>query len=319
MADIAVEARELKRSFNKGKFVAVNGLSLDIKYGQIHALLGPNGAGKTTTVKMLTTLLQPDSGSVKIAGVDAVKNPTSARRKLGLVLGGDLGFYPRASAQQNLCFFADIQGVPSAKRHQRVAQVLQDVQLTQYADTKVSGFSRGMKQRLHIARALLHEPRILFLDEPTTGLDPDISLEIRDLVSRLARQGVAVLLTSHSMAEVEELADQISLIGAGKLVISGQVQDIAACAGFDRCSTFTLTPAQDGRLKLNELLPGAVVHERRPLSAQWLHTIYWPQEQSSAALEAELKRQLGQLPADYLCRPASLEQAYLAMADRLSR
>ena len=268
---------------------------------------------------MLTTLLQPDSGSVKIAGVDAVKNPTSARRKLGLVLGGDLGFYPRASAQQNLCFFADIQGVPSAKRHQRVAQVLQDVQLTQYADTKVSGFSRGMKQRLHIARALLHEPRILFLDEPTTGLDPDISLEIRDLISRLARQGVAVLLTSHSMAEVEELADQISLIGAGKLVISGQVQDIAACAGFDRCSTFTLTPAQDSLLKLSELLPGAVVHERRPLSAQWLHTIYWPQAQSSAVLEAELKRQLGQLPADYLCRPASLEQAYLAMADRLAR
>ena len=281
MADIAVEARGLKRSFNKGKFVAVNGLSLDIKYGQIHALLGPNGAGKTTTVKMLTTLLQPDSGSVKIAGVDAVKNPTSARRKL--------------------------------------AQVLQDVQLTQYADTKVSGFSRGMKQRLHIARALLHEPRILFLDEPTTGLDPDISLEIRDLVSRLARQGVAVLLTSHSMAEVEELADQISLIGAGKLVISGQVQDIAACAGFDRCSTFTLTPAQDSHLKLSELLPGAVVHERRPLSAQWLHTIYWPQEQSSAALEAELKRLFGRLPADYLCRPASLEQAYLAMADRLAR
>ena len=313
MADIAVEARDLKRSFNKGKFVAVNGLSLDINYGQIHALLGPNGAGKTTTVKMLTTLLQPDSGSVKIAGVDAVKNPTSARRKLGLVLGGDLGFYPRASAQQNLCFFADIQGVSSAKRRQRVAQVLQDVQLTQYADTKVSGFSRGMKQRLHIARALLHEPRILFLDEPTTGLDPDISLEIRDLISRLARQGVAVLLTSHSMAEVEELADQISLIGAGKLVISGQVQDIAACAGFDRCSTFTLTPAQDGRL------PGAVVHERRPLSAQWLHTIYWPQAQSSAALEAELKRLFGRLPADYLCRPASLEQAYLAMADRLAR
>jgi len=176
-----------------------------------------------------------------------------------------------------------------------------------------------MKQRLHIARALLHEPRILFLDEPTTGLDPDISLEIRDLVSRLARQGVAVLLTSHSMAEVEELADQISLIGAGKLVISGQVQDIAACAGFDRCSTFTLTPAQDGRLKLNELLPGAVVHERRPLSAQWLHTIYWPQAQSSGALEAELKRLFGRLPADYLCRPASLEQAYLAMADRLAR
>ena len=293
MADIAVEARGLKRSFNKGKFVAVNGLSLDINYGQIHALLGPNGAGKTTTVKMLTTLLQPDSGSVKIAGVDAVKNPTSARRKLGLVLGGDLGFYPRASAQQNLCFFADIHGVPSAKR--------------------------GMKQRLHIARALLHEPRILFLDEPTTGLDPDISLEIRDLVSRLARQGVAVLLTSHSMAEVEELADQISLIGAGKLVISGQVQDIAACAGFDRCSTFTLTPAQDSLLKLNELLPGAVVHERRPLSAQWLHTIYWPQAQSSAALEAELKRLFGRLPADYLCRPASLEQAYLAMADRLAR
>ena len=215
---LLLRASHLVRSFGKKDktFVAVEDVSLDVGAGQVHGLLGPNGAGKTTTVRMCATLLAPTSGEVWVDGIDAVRHPERARSRLGLVLGGELGFYPRATARDNLLFFADIQGLDARRRHSAVMDALERVGLVEAVSRKTGELSRGMRQRLHLARALLGSPALLLLDEPTTGLDPDVALQVRDLVRELAQRGTGVLLTSHSMPEVEELADIISVIGAGR-------------------------------------------------------------------------------------------------------
>ncbi|MBM6980404.1 MAG: ABC transporter ATP-binding protein, partial [Actinomyces succiniciruminis] len=176
----------LSRTFGKERFVAVDDLSLSVTPGQVHALLGPNGAGKTTTVRMCATLLAPTAGQIQVDGIDAVRHPEAARARLGLVLGGELGFYPRATALDNLLFFADLQGLDRRRRRQAVDRALERMGLADAATRKAGAFSRGMLQRLHLARALLGSPPLLLLDEPTTGLDPDVALQVRDLIRELA-------------------------------------------------------------------------------------------------------------------------------------
>lgn len=202
-----------------------------INPGEIVGLLGPNGAGKTTTVRMCATLLTPTSGRVFVDGIDAVAHPSAARRRTGLVLGGDAGFYSRASARKNLLFFADVAGVRTGDRRKRVADALAAVSLTDRANDPVRDFSRGMKQRLHIARALLGRPSLLLLDEPTTGLDPQIAVEIRALIRSLADDGAGILLTSHHLGEVEQLADRVQVIAQGREIAAGTVAEIAAASG----------------------------------------------------------------------------------------
>ena len=165
---------------------------------EVHGLLGPNGAGKTTTVRMCATgFWSPTSGEVWVEGIDAVRHPERARSRLGLVLGGELGFYPRATARDNLLFFADLQGLDARRRQSSVMDALERVGLAEAASRKTAELSRGMRQRLHLARALLGSPSLLLLDEPTIGLDPDVALQVRDLVRELAQRGTGVLLTSH--------------------------------------------------------------------------------------------------------------------------
>ncbi|MBR6459647.1 MAG: ABC transporter ATP-binding protein [Actinomycetaceae bacterium] len=214
----------------KEKFPAVSDVSFGVNAGEIHALLGPNGAGKTTTVKCCATLLAPSGGKVIVSGVDVAKNPRKARKDVGLVLGGELGFYPRVSARNNLLFFADIAGIGGKERHRQVAEKLELVDLADRADDKVEAFSRGMRQRLHIARALLGNPKLLLLDEPTSGLDPEIALQVRTVIAQVADQDIAVLLTSHLMPEIEKLADKITIIGAGKTYLSGGLEDVKTAA-----------------------------------------------------------------------------------------
>lgn len=242
---------------------------------------------------------------------------------MGLVLGGDLGFYPRASARDNLLFFADLQGLSHRERRRAVDRALERVDLADYGAMKVGGYSRGMRQRLHLARAILADPALLLLDEPTAGLDPDVSLHVRDLVRELAAQGVGVLLTSHSMPEVEELADVISVIGDGRIVTRGGVQDVAEAAGVRATTTFTLpASASDAAERLREALGPAAEVAQRASSARWAVTVYWlespDRDGGLARLKALLEAGPG-LPADLITRPARLEEAYLALADRLAR
>lgn len=327
MSDRVLEAQHLARTFDRGRFQAVSDVSITVDAGQIHALLGPNGAGKTTTVRMCSTLLLPTSGTVHVDGVDAVAHPRHARRRLGLVLGGDLGFYPRASARDNLTFFADLHGVPYRERRHAVTQALERVHLADAAEQRTATFSRGMRQRLHLARALLGNPRLLLLDEPTSGLDPDISLQVRETIAQVAAQGVGILLTSHTMPDIEELADTMSVIGAGSIVVRGNVADIAHHAGIRAVTTCTLPARAVGfDDDLRDHLSDDAVVSQRPSSSAWALTIAWPVSGGQAAIDAGLhafsslleRRGLAQ-PEDLLTRPASLEQAYLALARRLQR
>lgn len=218
--------KNLRKVYNdNGKeFIALDDVSFDIKEGEIVALLGPNGAGKTTIVSIIGGYLLPTSGQVIINGEDVIK--TRSRDNIGVSFGGDLGFYGRATAKQNMSFFADLAKIPHRKQKAEIERVLDIVNLKDDMNKKVQFVSKGMKQRMYIARALLGNPQLLLLDEPTDGLDVEIATNIRNVVKNLAQSGISILLTSHMMSEVEALSDQIVLLGAGKIHAKGTVEDI---------------------------------------------------------------------------------------------
>jgi ABC-2 type transport system ATP-binding protein len=207
---------------NEKKVVeAVRGITFSIERGELFGLLGPNGAGKTTTIKMLITLLLPTAGTARVLGHDVVAAPREVRRHIGYVFGGDRGLYERLNALDNLRYFAELYGVPPREQKQRIGSLLDLVGLTGREKERVEGFSRGMRQRLHIARGLLHDPEVLFLDEPTIGIDPVGARELRATIATLREQGKTILLTTHYMFEADELCDRIAVIRDGRIVAEG--------------------------------------------------------------------------------------------------
>ena len=218
-----VSTNGLRREFRarrsrSGPIVALDGVDLSIEQGEIHGLLGPNGAGKTTLVKILTTILIPSSGTATVLGHDVVEEVEEVRKRIGLVFGGDRGLYTRLTARQNLAYWAALYDVPGRVAGPRVETLLERVGLGGRAGDRVEEFSRGMKQRLHLARGLVGDPEVLFLDEPTVGLDPMASLQFRELVSEIRGEGKTVFLTTHDMAEAEAVCDRVSLIDRGKIL-----------------------------------------------------------------------------------------------------
>jgi len=199
----------------------VDDISFNVEKGEIFGLLGPNGAGKTTTIRMLTTMLIPTSGVAWVLGKDVTKEEVAIRKRINLVSGGERGLYYRLTGRQNLRFFSELYGIDPKTRDRRIEELLQLVDLTESADQRVEDYSRGMKQRIHIARSLVNDPEVLFLDEPTLGLDPEIAREIRALIRRMAGMGTTILLTTHYMFEAEELCDRIGIISEGRLVALG--------------------------------------------------------------------------------------------------
>lgn len=202
----------------KKEIMALDQVNLAIKPGELFGMLGPNGAGKTTITKILATILTPTTGQVHVLGYDVVAQAKAIRAKIGIVFGGERGLYWRLSGRQNVSYFADLYRVPPAIARQRVSEVLELVGLHERADERVEGYSRGMKQRLHIARSLVHDPEIILLDEPTIGLDPIAAREIRGVIRELKDRGKTIFLTSHYMFEVDALCDRVAVVKKGKII-----------------------------------------------------------------------------------------------------
>lgn len=208
---------------------ALRGITFTVNYGEVVGLLGPNGAGKTTTIKILSTLLLPDSGEVRIGGFDVVKEASKVRKLIGVMLSVEKGFYGKLTGRENLIYFGSLYGLSGAELRRRVDEMMELVGLKELEaeDKLYEEYSTGMKARLSLARALLKDPPVLLLDEPTLGLDPMSARKVRDLVKSLAfREGKAVIYTTHNMFEAELVCDRILLINKGLIVASGTPEEL---------------------------------------------------------------------------------------------
>jgi ABC-2 type transport system ATP-binding protein len=315
-----IEVDELTRSFRSAKGIfrrsekevqAVKGVSFTVERGELFGLLGPNGAGKTTTIKMLITLLLPTSGRARVLGYDVVRQAREVRRKVGYVFGGDRGLYERLSGLDNLRYFAELYGVAPREQRARIGELLELVGLQGREKEQVEGYSRGMRQRLHIARGLLHRPQVLFLDEPSIGIDPVGARELRSTVKALVEQGTTVLLTTHYMFEADELCDRIAVIAGGKIVATGTPDDLKKRVSNGTVTEIEVFGLPDGVVPLVQREPGvhsALVEERGQAQVLIVHA-----EPGADVTQAVLTRLEGSRIGRLMTREPTLEDAYIEL------
>lgn len=223
-----LEANQLVKKF--GDFSAVKGVSFTIEEGEIFSLLGPNGAGKTTTISMLSTLYEPTSGDASVGGHSVTKDPMAVRQLIGVV-PQDLALYDDLTARENLVFWGQMYGLSGKALKDRTAEVLEQIGLSDKANQRVKTYSGGMKRRVNIGVGLLHKPRLLFMDEPTVGIDPQSRRAILDSVKALNRDGMTVLYTTHYMEEAQELSDRVGIIDHGELIALGTQSELTRQVG----------------------------------------------------------------------------------------
>jgi ABC-2 type transport system ATP-binding protein len=250
----AIEVHDLRREYGgrgprrtrKAPVVALDGVSLEVGAGELFGLLGPNGAGKTTLIKILVTLLLPTSGTASVGGLDVVTQAKRIRERIAVVSGGESSGYGLLTLAEQLWMFAQLHGIPSRVAKLRIAELLERVGLTYAADRKVSALSTGMRQKMYLVRGLLSDPDVLFLDEPTVGLDVSAARDIRSLVREWVseRPGRTILLTTHYLAEAEELCDRIAIIREGRIVATDTPAGITSSVG--GASRFVVTTAPLG-------------------------------------------------------------------------
>ncbi len=218
-----IQTENLSKVFNH--FVAVDQVSLQIQSGEVLALLGPNGAGKTTTLRMLTSVLKPTSGWARVADYDVVTQPAEVRASVG-VLTEQHGLYGRMNALEYLDFFGQIYQMPAADRKKRMDELLEQFGLLEDRKRKIGEYSKGMRQKLALARALIHDPPVLLMDEPTSAMDPESARLVRDAIHGLRSAKRTIIICTHNLAEAEELADKIAIIQHGRIIIMGQVDEL---------------------------------------------------------------------------------------------
>ncbi|MEV6812912.1 ATP-binding cassette domain-containing protein [Micromonospora sp. NPDC051296] len=260
-----IETRGLRKSFRsragrETKTVeAVRGVDLDVTAGEIFGFLGPNGAGKTTTLRMLATLIEPDGGQATIAGADLLKDPGEVRRRIGYVAQGG-STWDESTAREELVLQARLYGIGKAEAHRRAARALEAFQLTEFADRKCKTYSGGQRRRVEIALGIIHEPKIVFLDEPTTGLDPQSRAHMWDEIRRLRTDGMTVFITTHYLDEADALCDRIAIMDHGEVVAEGTPSDLkreisgdVVQVGLDLAATGEAEKLLDGEEYVNRL------------------------------------------------------------------
>ncbi|QOC22529.1 ATP-binding cassette domain-containing protein [Wenzhouxiangella sp. AB-CW3] len=225
-----IEAQGLRKTFNKGRVVAVDDVSFTARDGQITGLLGPNGAGKTTTLRMLYTLLQPDAGSMRVDGIDPQSDPLHIKRALGVV-PDSRGLYDRLTARENIRYYGDLQGLSRDTINQRIDRLAEVLDMGEFIDRRTDGFSQGQRVKVAIARALIHEPRTILLDEPSNGLDVMTTRSLRGFLQRLRAEGRCVVLSTHIMQEVAALCDHIVIIADGRVAAEGSKEQLLERSG----------------------------------------------------------------------------------------
>lgn len=246
----ALAAIDLRRTYRKREgwrrsrqqVEAVRGISFEVPRGSVFGILGPNGAGKTTTIKMLSTLLVPTAGAATVDGFDVVGDQVEVRRRLGVLFGGDKGLYNQLSATENLRYFGRLYGMPDELISARGGELMERVGLAPRARERVESYSRGMKQRLHIAKTLIHRPPVVILDEPTIGLDPAAAMDVRHLIADLVPEHT-VMLSTHDMQEADILCQRVAIVDQGLIVAEGSPTQLKAAAPVDRQVILTVTGA----------------------------------------------------------------------------
>lgn len=233
--------------------LAVDHISFEVKQGELFGMLGPNGAGKTTTIKLLTTLLLPTEGQAFVMNYDVATDAQAVRRCISVIYGGERGLYPRLTARQNLQYAADLYNVEPTLAQDRINELLNLVGLQKRANERVENYSRGMKQRLHIARGLISDPQVLFLDEPTIGLDPEAAHDLRQMIKRLTGQGKTVFLTTHDLWEADQLCERIAILKHGKITALDTPRGLRSLVGefqVVELETFNMSSQKVGELEL---------------------------------------------------------------------
>ena len=272
MSQVTVEAFELRRAFQtkKAPVVALDGVSLQVREGEIFGVLGPNGAGKTTTIRILSTLLLPTSGSARVMGFNVANEPEKVRRVINMASGAEKAGYDFISARTNLWFFSQLYGMPSDVANRRISDLSEMLGLTKYLDRKFYALSTGYRQRATIARAFINDPKVVFLDEPTIGLDVMTAVSIRDFLKRQAKEsGRTIMLATHNMSEAESICDRIAIIDRGKIIATGTPDSLRRTLGA-RSLVMEVQPARQdfGELSHIEGVKGytSTVDEERGLT-----------------------------------------------------
>jgi ABC-2 type transport system ATP-binding protein len=316
----AIEVINLQRDFQttigifrrkKKTVTAVKDISFEIADGELFGLLGPNGAGKTTSVKMLTTLLIPTGGTAHILGLDIIKDAENVRPRIGFIFGGERGLYWRLSATDNLRYFASLYYLDPAVSKKRVPYLLEMVGLKDRADEKVEGYSRGMRQRLHIARALLHNPEVLFLDEPTMGLDPVGARELRQTVRNLQSEKKTILLTTHYMFEADALCQRVAVINKGEIVAldtPAKIKDTVNDLSVVEIEVFGIPPETVEKIKTLPVVESASVEDRDQRQLLLVHT-----SKGAEAIPQLIAELQGLKLGKVTTREPTLEDAYVRL------
>ncbi len=316
----AIEIQNLRRVFRPTigvlrrthkEIVAVEDISFEIQSGELFGLLGPNGAGKTTTVKMLTTLLLPTAGSARVLGLDIVRQARHVQQRIGFIFGGERGLYWRLSGYDNLRYFASLYHVDPELSKKRIPYLLELVGLKDRGSERVEGYSRGMKQRLHVARTLLHDPEVLFLDEPTIGLDPVGAREFRQVIRDLQSERKTILLTTHYMFEADSLCDRVGVINQGRLVALDSpacLKELVSDLSVVEVEVYGIPPALYEHLKTRPYVDSIAISSHDQVQTLLVNSLH------GAEVVPQLLADLyGQRVGRVLVREPTLEDAYVRL------